>query len=96
LLIAVPAAAVEWREDFERLCAGIETAEGMSSEELEGAVKECDKLLKTLEEIDNPKKKMFIFRLKKCRNFYQYSIDLKEGKGMGAGTRIANETAPPE
>ena len=96
LMIAAPVMAGEWLEDFERLCTRIEDAEDMSTEELEGLVGECGALLNTIGASDNPKKKMYIFRLKKCKNFYQYNIDLKEVEGTDAGPGTASETAPPE
>lgn len=88
LLVAVPAIADEWKKDFERICSQTQVAGDMAYEELEGMVEECGSLLNTITALENPRNKVYIFRLKKCRNFYQYTIDLKDRDGTGAGTEI--------
>jgi hypothetical protein len=96
LLVAVPAMAAEWQEDFQRLCSQTQVAGDMSYEELTGMLEDCDGLLETIKALNNPRNKVYIFRLKKCRNFYQYTMDLKDRNGVGAGTEIKNKSSSAE
>ena len=78
LASAIPCTAAEpWKEEFDRLCGYTETAGSLPAEELRKILADCDTLLGTLQNLDVPDKKVYVFRLKKCRNFYQYTIDLK-------------------
>ena len=67
-----------WKEDFERLCSLMEEASGLPDGKLTELIEESDHLLKTIEKLDDPQKKIYLFRLKKCRNFFVYSLELKE------------------
>lgn len=78
LTSAAPCSAQPWKEEFERLCGQAEGAGSLPTDELRKIVADCDKLLETLQQIDTADKKVYIFRLKKCRNFYQYTIEMKE------------------
>lgn len=71
-------AAVSWQEDFDRLCGYTSQTEEMSVEKLKGLVEECDKLLEVIKKSNSPQKKIYVFRLTKCRNFFEYMADLKE------------------
>jgi hypothetical protein len=77
---AIPSAAEQWQEDFEKLCAYVDNAETFTTEELKGFIADCDELIKKIEVMDTPKKKLYLFRLKKCRNFYKFTLDVKESK----------------
>lgn len=70
--------ATTWREDFERLCGTTEKADSMSLEELKQVVEETDRLMETIEKDGGEQKKLYLFRLKKCRNFFAYMISTKE------------------
>jgi hypothetical protein len=74
-------AAASWQEDFDRLCAYTDQTEEMAVDKLKGLVEACDKLLGVIEKSDSPQKKVYIFRLRKCRNFFQYMAELKEQDG---------------
>lgn len=71
-------AAASWQEDFDRLCGYTNQTEEMSVDKLKGLVEECDRLLGVIEKSDSSQKKVYIFRLRKCRNFFQYMAELKE------------------
>ena len=72
--------AGSWQDDFERLCGATETADTLSIEELNTLIVECDALLETIEKEGGKQKKIYLFRLKKCRNFFTYMVSLKEEK----------------
>ena len=71
-----------WKKEYNRLCGNTQEGMLLPEKELMTQIEECDKLLTTINATDNPKKKLYIFRLKKCRNFYQYIIDSKESGGL--------------
>ena len=66
------------QEEFDRLCIHTQDAESLSLEKLHELVAECDQLQKKIEESNDEKKKLLLFRLKKCRDFLAYMIELKE------------------
>ena len=69
-----------WKADFDRLCGYTNQADEFSIEKLDGLVKECDALLAKIEKSGAPDKKIYLFRLKKCRNFFEYMADLKRNE----------------
>ena len=89
LLIFMPyfspfAAAQSWIEDFDKICAQAEFADSLPTAALKELVLESDKLLVVIEAGNDPRKKVFIFRLNKCRNLFVYIMDLREAKERSA------------
>jgi uncharacterized membrane protein len=72
------------QEDFDRLCVYTQEAESLSLEKLQELVTECDQLQKRIEESNDEKKKLLLFRLQKCRNFFAYIIELKQGENSSS------------
>lgn len=81
ICLSVPAFADEesWKKEYNRICGKSHEAIALSEEDLVNRMKQCNDMLSTIERSDNPRKKIFIFRFEKCRNFYQYLIDSKKG-----------------
>jgi len=67
-----------WKVRFERICAQIEIAETLTREELEGLIRESDALLEELQILQVPGARVYVFRLRKCRNFFRYTLDLRD------------------
>jgi hypothetical protein len=63
------------KEEFERLCGAVEEAPELSPEELTNLIADCDWLLLEFDKMPGPEKKVYIFRLKKCRNFFSFSLE---------------------
>ena len=80
LVFACISQAGTWKDDFERLCSYTEEASSLSTDQIQELMQESDRLLKTLETVNEPEKKVYIFRLKKCRNFFEYILDLREAE----------------
>ena len=78
MFTSVMAYGATLQEEFEQLCVHTQEAESLSLEKLQELLKECDQLQKTIDESNDAKKKLLLFRLKKCRNFFVYNIELKE------------------
>jgi hypothetical protein len=74
------AAAQAWIEDFDKICAQADIADTLPTETLQELAVESDRLLAVIEASDDPRKKVYIFRLKKCRNLFAYIMDLRKGK----------------
>jgi hypothetical protein len=73
----IPCSAEPWKDAFSRLCGYTEDAGTLPTEELGKIIAECETLLGDIEKLDVPDKKVYLFRLQKCRNFYQYTLELR-------------------
>jgi hypothetical protein len=63
---------------FNELCGQAENAETLSVEELTEMIAQCDSLEDKIIHSTHPKKKVLLFRLKKCRNFLNFIIQTKQ------------------
>ncbi len=50
----------------------------LSKEDLIVRMDRCKELLNVIKASDNPRKKIYIFRIDKCSNLYQYILDGKK------------------
>jgi len=67
-----------WRESFERICAHTADAGNLSSKELNRLIAESDELLKIVEASDDPERKFYLIKLKRCRNFFIFMGDIQK------------------
>lgn len=67
-----------WKKQYNRLCGKSHEAVSMTEEDLASHIKQCDELLRTIDQSDYLRKKIYLFRIEKCRNFYQFLIDSKK------------------
>jgi hypothetical protein len=81
ILSSALAYAGSLQEEFDQLCVHTQEAESLSLEKLQELLTECDQLQKKIEDSNDEKKKLLLFRLNKCRNFFVYVIDLKQSSG---------------
>lgn len=82
-LATVPLAwtAENWKDSFDEICGKVQGAESLSEQELAALVEKADKLLPVIQASDNPAKKVYLQRLKKCRAVYEFMIDTKRSPG---------------
>jgi hypothetical protein len=73
----------EFQAEFDDLCGQVQIADSMSIEELYALIERVDKLIPLIQGSNNPQRKVYIFRLKKCRNFFEYIIELKKNDMSG-------------
>jgi len=66
------------QEEFDALCVQTQDAESLSPEKLRELVTQCDQLQKKIEESNDTKKKLLLFRLQKCRDFIIYVMETKQ------------------
>jgi hypothetical protein len=80
-----------WRDEFARICAMTDVVDTLSREELQSLIEDSERLLGVLEHLSAPEAKVYIFRLKMCRDLFGYSLQLLESDAPAAG-----EEASPE
>jgi hypothetical protein len=77
--------AETWKESFEAICAQTAEATSLSTEDVRELLQRSEELTRTIEKIDDPHKKVYLFRLNKCRNFFKYILETRESKGESKG-----------
>ncbi len=68
----------DWKLEFETVCARTQEAAGMSRDELKDLVDRCDKLRPRIEKLDETQRKVYLKRLKMCRDLYAFVLETKE------------------
>ena len=71
------AADMDWQESFDRICAITADSDNLTIEQLSDLITESDDVLLKIKASDDPKKKLYLIRLKKCRNFFIFMRDVK-------------------
>ena len=69
---------MDWREGFDRVCAITADSENLTIDQLNELITESDDLLVRIKASEDPKKKLYLIRLKKCRNFLAFMRDFKQ------------------
>ena len=67
-----------WKEEFERICIQTEIATSLTAGQLQKLISDSDELLSRLKRLQNPQAKIYIFRLRNCREFFVYALQLKQ------------------
>jgi hypothetical protein len=67
-----------WKKEFERICAQTEIATSLTTDQLRQLISDSDELLAQLTGLDDPWAKIYIFRIKKCRGLFEYTLEWKE------------------
>lgn len=76
------AAQDDWHDSFDIICARTADAGELSSKELKKLISDSDKLLKIIESSDDLDKKVYLTRLKKCKNLFVFMIEIKDNSGQ--------------
>lgn len=81
------AAETGWKQEFERICIQVETAGNLHDEQLQELVKDADRLLERMRSVEDPHAKVYVQRLKRCRDFFSFmhEVQLKDEARAGAG-----------
>ena len=74
-----------WKEEFERICAQTEIATTLSRQQLLELIEDSDELLNRLTGVEDPWAKVYILRLKNCREFFRYTLEW-QGTGLQEDT----------
>jgi hypothetical protein len=83
-LIAIAAPAVcgaegeeGWRKEFDDVCGRTGESQSLSTEELGKLVDRSDKLKPQIEKLGESERKVFLRRLKMCRDLYDFMIETR-------------------
>jgi hypothetical protein len=68
----------ELKGRFDRICGKVQAAPDLTDDQLLALIADCDFLSKVLEHSENPQAKVFLKRIKMCRDFFVYSLELRE------------------
>ena len=74
------AQGAEWKAEYESVCSGTDIAMTLSEEELKGRIAKCDQLKPKIEAEEESTRKVFLRRLKMCRDLYDYVLENKARK----------------
>jgi hypothetical protein len=75
---AVPAAGDAWKAEFEAVCSRTDVAMTLSVSELKDLVARCVKLAPEIEAQEESTRKVYLRRLRMCRDLYKYVLETKE------------------
>jgi ribosome-binding protein aMBF1 (putative translation factor) len=78
--LVLPVYAQSWKDEFDEICAKVNIAHTLSEKQLTELINRADTLIKKLEKMDMKSKRLYIFRLEKCKKFFQYNLELKRSK----------------
>jgi uncharacterized lipoprotein YajG len=67
-----------WRVEFDETCANTSDAMALSQADLQALIVKCDRLQKSIEQLDESTRKVFLKRLHMCKNLFQYVLDAKK------------------
>ena len=69
---------LSWKAEFERLCAQTETASTLPDQQIRDLINDSDALLKKLESLEDSQVRVYVFRLKKCKAFFEFTLELNQ------------------
>lgn len=69
-----------WKEEFEAVCSKTDAAMTLRTDELKDLVERCDRLKERIEAEEESTRKVYLRRLKSCRDLYLYMLEAREGK----------------
>ena len=79
LLFSVPASSNDWAEEIETLCLEARDEEALKKDEdVSSLIEKFDKLNEAIQESGDLKKKVYLFKLKKCRKLLDFMVELRK------------------
>jgi hypothetical protein len=67
-----------WRVEFDEACAGTANVMALPQTDLQALIAKCERLQKTIEQLDESTRKVFLKRLHMCKKLYQYVLDAND------------------
>lgn len=64
-----------WKQEYADVCGKTQNSMSLSAEELKKYLDRCDKLQARLHELNGSERKVYVKRLKMCRDLYSYTLD---------------------
>lgn len=70
----------DWKKEFEDVCSQSQNAMAFSEDQLRGLIERCDKLKPLIEKLDERPRKIYLKRLRLCRDLFMFVLESKENK----------------
>lgn len=67
-----------WKAEFDSVCSKTDVAMMLSAEDLKGLIVRCDQLKPKIETEEESTRKIYLRRLRMCREFYMYVLENKK------------------
>ncbi len=67
----------DWKKEFEDICAKTQDAMALTEDELRLLIERCDRLRSVIEGLDESTRKIYLRRLKMCRDMYIFALEEK-------------------
>ncbi len=68
----------DWRNEFDDVCSKTQDAMIFTSDELKDLAARCDRLKPILEKLDEPQRKVYLKRLRSCRDLYLFVLESRK------------------
>ena len=78
-ITTTPGFAANWKDAFDEICSKTQASDSLSVKELTSLIERSDKLVPEIQASDDPSKKIYLMRLKKCKALFEFMIDSKKG-----------------
>lgn len=67
-----------WKKEFEDICSKTQDSMALSLEELKSLSDRCDKLQPLIEKLEEPQRKVYLKRLKMCKDLIFFVLQSRE------------------
>ncbi len=67
----------DWKAEYEDICSNTENPMPLTAEELQRLIDRCDKLKPRIEKLDETTAKVYLKRLKMCRELFVFVLESK-------------------
>jgi len=84
----------DWRVEFEAVCATTDASLSLTAEELTDFVARCDKLAERIGAEEETVRKVYLRRLKMCRDLFAYVLESRGAGEPGQTSRPPEGSAP--
>jgi hypothetical protein len=74
-------AAEDLKTAFEKVCSQVDASQSLGASEIAALIAKVDALRPEMEKSDDPSKKLYLQRLKKCRSVYEFVLESKKTAG---------------
>ncbi len=67
----------DWKAEFADICSKTENPIALSTEEIKSLIERCDKLKPRIEKLEESAAKVYLKRLKMCRDLFVFTLESK-------------------
>jgi len=68
-------AADDWKSEFDDICGHTSDAMTLAKDEVKGLIERCDRLKPRIEKLDESAAKVYLRRLKTCRDLFVFVLE---------------------